>query len=240
MSFWSSQTLESRASDLIESDALPVVDCNAIQLRVGEEIFVTPRLEEGNDLTKRRLTVGEAFLIPPQQFAFILTEERICVPIEAMAFISMRATFKMQGLVNVSGFHVDPGWKGKLVFAVYNAGPIPVHLERGLPLFLIWYASLDHPSEKHKVAPGKDTIEPQKLAALTTPSDSLYALNKRLLDEAEARKTASDDLRDRVHGAEKTLVKVQVVGGVVMTAIVGLGLYILRKELTDLLTGVTP
>lgn len=72
---------------------------------------------------------------PPGQFAFILAEETVRVPPSAMAFISMRATFKMKGLVNVSGFHVDPGWNGPLIFAVHNAGPGPVHLQRGLPLF---------------------------------------------------------------------------------------------------------
>ena len=33
-----------------------------------------------------------------------------------------------------------------LIFAIFNAGPSPVHLQRGLPLFLIWYAALDHPA----------------------------------------------------------------------------------------------
>jgi dCTP deaminase len=46
-------------------------------------------------------------------------------------------------LVNVSGFHVDPGYHGQLTFAVFNAGPVPIHLKRGQPIFLIWYASLD-------------------------------------------------------------------------------------------------
>jgi hypothetical protein len=40
-----------------------------------------------------------------------------------MAFISMRTAFKFKGLVNISGFHVDPGYKGKLIFAVFNASP---------------------------------------------------------------------------------------------------------------------
>jgi dCTP deaminase len=46
-----------------------------------------------------------------------MTEEIIRVPKEAMAFISMRATFRMKGPVNVSGFHADPGWEGPLIFA---------------------------------------------------------------------------------------------------------------------------
>jgi hypothetical protein len=47
-------------------------------------------------------------------------------------------------LINVSGFHVDPGWCGKLIFSVYNAGPASVHLSRGEELFLILYSDLSH------------------------------------------------------------------------------------------------
>ena len=238
MPFWSSQTLEARAPNLIEGDGSPVVDCNAFQLRVGDEIFVTPHLDEANDLTKRRLSVSEPFLIPPQQFAFILTEERVRVPVNAMAFISMRATYKMQGLVNVSGFHVDPGWEGKLIFAVYNAGPSPVHLERGLRLFLIWYADLDEPSNNRKMKPGSDTIEPKTLSGLNRPTDSLYALNRRLLDEAETRKKAADDLKAKVHDIEKELVGIKVRGGILLGLVIAIGLLVLREDIMSLLSRV--
>ena len=72
-----------------------------------------------------------------------MTEEEVTVPNTAIALISIRATYKFKGLVNVSGFHVDPGWKGRLIFSVYNAGPASVVLSRGAPAFLIWYLSLD-------------------------------------------------------------------------------------------------
>lgn len=43
----------------------------------------------------------------------------------------------------MSGFHVDPGYRGQLTFAVFNAGPVPIRIRRGQPIFLIWYAHLD-------------------------------------------------------------------------------------------------
>lgn len=240
MAFWSSQTLEEKAHVLITgSSDKPVVDCNSLRLRVGEEIFVTPQLEDGNNETKRRLTVGESFTIPPQQFAFIMTEEQVRIPTDAMAFISMRATYKMLGLVNVSGFHVDPGWDGKLTFAVFNSGPTPVMLERGQPVFLMWCADLDHPSKKHKTKPGSNTIEPERLAALMTKSDSLYQLNERLLEESKARKLAADDMGNRLHTVEKTMVAMKVKNAVALTALIGTVMYLFRTEILALLTAVT-
>lgn len=237
MAFWSSQTLEKKAQDLIAGTmGEPVVDCNSLRLHVGEEIFVTPQLDDVNNVTKRRLDKNESFTIPPQQFAFIITEEQVCIPTDAMAFISMRATFKMLGLVNVSGFHVDPGWRGKLTFAVYNSGPTPIILERGQPVFLLWCADLDFPSEKHKTKPGSNTIETERLAALTSPADSMFQINKRLLEESASRKQAAEEMKERVHSVEKSMVAMKVKNAISLTALIGIALYLFRTDLLSLLT----
>jgi dCTP deaminase len=59
----------------------------------------------------------------------------------------MKSKAKFRGLINVSGFHVDPGFSGKLIFSAFNAGVQELHLTKGTPLFMIWYASLDEKTE---------------------------------------------------------------------------------------------
>ncbi|MBA3447640.1 MAG: hypothetical protein H0T56_08525 [Pseudaminobacter sp.] len=134
--FWSDGTWKA----LTETDA-PVTplkldgidrDGANYNLAVGEEVYVSS-LASGK--TVQRLSDGEAFSIDPGQFAFILTEERVELPFDKIGFISIRASTKFLGLVNISGFHVDPGYKGKLIFAVYNAGPTRIHLRRGDRIF---------------------------------------------------------------------------------------------------------
>ena len=51
-------------------------------------------------------------MIPPGQFAFLLTAETVTMPDNAIAFISIKARLKFNGLINISGFHVDPGYRG--------------------------------------------------------------------------------------------------------------------------------
>ena len=63
-----------------------------------------------------------------------------------MAFISMKTGVKLQGLINVSGFHVDPGYEGKLLYSVFNASPSPIHLCEGDRLFKVWFCDLDRES----------------------------------------------------------------------------------------------
>jgi len=146
MAFWSGETLAKTLGGLIKPFDPSKIDCAAYTLALGPEVYVTSDQRLGGSAetgVKVELDPGSQFRIPPGQFAFLLTEEEITVPDTAIALISIRASYKFKGLVNVSGFHVDPGWQGRLIFSVYNAGPASVVLSRGAPVFLIWYIGLD-------------------------------------------------------------------------------------------------
>jgi dCTP deaminase len=166
MTFWSDKKLriELAGRNIIDKEYLveePTrFDGASFQLSVGEEVYVSPTDKAGDwsKRTKVRLKAkGDDCVIPPGQFAFILTEEEVRIPPNVLAFISVRSTQKFRGLVNVSGFHVDPTYQGKLIFAVYNAGPAPIHVARGDRWFLIFFADLDQGAEK-KENPGHQQI----------------------------------------------------------------------------------
>lgn len=150
MSFWSGQTLAAKLPNIIPSFRLENIDCAAYTLAMGPEFYVTSGKFESDPHSgvAKQLADGEHFKIPSGQFAFLLTEETINMPDNALAFISMKSKYKWRGLINVSGFHVDPGYKGRLIFAVYNAGPSELHVKRGDQIFLIWFCDLDEQSEE--------------------------------------------------------------------------------------------
>jgi dCTP deaminase len=114
----------------------------------------------------------DTVVIPPGQFAFLMTEEEVKVPSDAVALISMKAKIKFRGLINVSGFHVDPGFSGKLVFSMYNAGPREIILRRLQRLFLIVYADLDQVSSNDYVydgaAQGQATIKTEWIEQISS------------------------------------------------------------------------
>lgn len=146
MPFASSQTIGRDYRDYI----LPFVDTNikhgAYELTVGRETVSTgkgrlERLEPGD--YELRWPHGSSATIKPGQLAMLITAETVRVPHSKLAFISIRARAKLAGLINVSGFHVDPGFEGRLKFTVYNAGNIPVTVRHGERLFMIWFADFD-------------------------------------------------------------------------------------------------
>ncbi len=141
MSYWTSETLRERlpAEELISPfDDKKIQHCG-YELAMGPEAFVT------SSEPQKKIVLGNGgdVTIPPGQFALLLTEERVKVPLNAIAFISMRFGWKRRGLINVSGFHVDPGFHGRLKFSVYNAGSNRITIKQGDRVFLIWYADLD-------------------------------------------------------------------------------------------------
>jgi dCTP deaminase len=159
MTFWSGETLKARLPKLIAPGFDEKrIDCAAYALTLGNEVFVTSDLPDVGTAVqgvKQLLLPNQQIRIAPGQFAFLLTAESISVPSDAIAFISMKARYKFRGLINVSGFHVDPGFSGHLVFSVYNAGSSPVALTQGAELFLVWYASLDRDTQMLYDQPGK-------------------------------------------------------------------------------------
>lgn len=182
MSFWSSQSLKSHLPSLIEPFSEDRIESASYELSLGKEVYIsalpdTPQKDRKKIFLNERDTVA----IPPGQFAFLLTFEKVFVPSNAIALISMKFKAKAKGLINVSGFHVAPGYKGHLIFAVYNAGPLNFHLECGQRLFSIWFADLDTVDERPRTKLGYDSIDTELMNSPDAVS-SLPSLVKRLDD----------------------------------------------------------
>lgn len=112
----------------------------AYALSLGSEAYRTDNKDRKVEILDDKNRNVE---INPGQFTLLMTNEYVNIPKDKLAFISIKAKQKLKGLVNVSGFHVDPGFKGKLLFSVYNASPSTITLETKKPYFLIWFANLE-------------------------------------------------------------------------------------------------
>lgn len=189
----------------------------AYELSLGSEVYVTSPESE----TKRQLVEGEQVPIPPGQFANLLTQEKVTVPAEALGLISVRFRLKQRGLVNVSGFHVDPGYSGHLLFSVFNAGPQPVVIARGEPVFLLWFASFDDATEDDDLYAGRarDTITSADVMQLQGEIATPQALASRVA-ELERWRARSGKI-------------VVVVAAALLSGIVALVLAPLRSAMED-------
>jgi dCTP deaminase len=178
MSFWSGEKILQNQSIIADFEPQQV-DANAYNLRMGQCYFITGN---GEKQTKVFLKKGEPFSIPAGQFAYLMTHEELNVPSNVMAFISMRTGIKFQGLINVSGFHVDPGYKGKLIFASFNASPSPIQICEGEAIFKLWFAELDQKSGPEHIftGKGKADIDSLLIRGMSKEIYSLQALAEKM------------------------------------------------------------
>jgi len=123
------------------------------ELKLGKEVYLTDNKKQVKTILT---TEKDVITINPGQFALLLTEETVHIPNYLLGFISIKASEKLKGLINVSGFHVDPGFKGKLLFSVYNASPSKIQLTKGSPYFLIWFSEIKTPLEKEDLYSSKN------------------------------------------------------------------------------------
>ncbi|MCC9018902.1 dCTP deaminase domain-containing protein [Flavobacterium lipolyticum] len=142
----------------------------AYELSLGNQVYRTDNKDKKVEILSES---NRNIDINPGQFTLLMTDEFVNIPNDKLAFISIKAKLKLKGLVNVSGFHVDPGFKGKLLFSVYNAGPSIITLETKKAYFLIWFANLDSAAEQDDLYSkdnnhhqGQKTIDTDYLDAL--------------------------------------------------------------------------
>lgn len=188
----------------------PLIDCSALKLTLGGECFVTPNFDDPQPHLKQKLSPGEEVVVPPGQFAFLLTDEVVTIPPQTMGFISLRSKVKLQGLINVSGFHVDPGYHGRLIYSVFNAGPGQIHIARGDPIFLLWIADLDQSSTAPYRKDGTASnmaISSDQISAIDRPLHSLQSLSGKV-----------ERLQSELNLLYRVLAALAVIGGLVLAA----------------------
>jgi len=142
----------------------------AYELSLGSEAFRTDNNEKKAEVLDEK---NRYIDINPGQFSLLMTDEFVNIPEDKLAFISIKAKQKLKGLINVSGFHVDPGFKGRLLFSVYNAGPSVITLETKRAYFLIWFSDLKDKLDtehlynaKNNHHQGQSSIDPEYISAL--------------------------------------------------------------------------
>lgn len=238
MAFWSSEKLikKQEGQCLINPFDYGRVKHAGYELSLGTEAFITSDPYS----RKQKIAKGEQVIIPPGQFGLLLADEKITIPPDAIGFISIKASIKFRGLINVSGFHVDPGFNGTLKFSVYNAGSQNIVLACGEPVFLIWFSDLDWGTKDvyngshagHGEISSKDVMSIQ--GEIASPS----GLNQRLKEIEKILDVASPvKLDQRLSRIETTLDRAKtfiitiLIGGLLVSVIASLTSDYIKEKL---------
>jgi len=169
------QQVKNLFRDEIDEKHIEGASCD---LTLGQEVYISGR--EYPELLSR----DNPFVsIPRGQFALLMTDEYVKIPKDCLGFISIKFKIKAQGLINISGFHVDPGREGRIVFSVFNAGPSDVVLKYEDPAFMIFFYKLEHRAKPYKGKFNKlEHLPTELVTSLKGTSASLSDVDKRVRD----------------------------------------------------------
>ncbi len=185
-------------------------------MAVGEEIYITPTSADDGK-SRELLKERESRAIPPGQFALMHSEEEVWIPDDAIAFITLRSkATKFRGLVNVSGFYVEPGYRGNLVFAVFNAGPAPIHVSRGDKWFEIFFADLSAEVINGREKSTFRGVPTELITPLSDRFHSLPGLDQKIDD-------TRDELDERLLKVERDHSILRWSQGLILGALIALG-----------------
>lgn len=183
----------------------------AYELSLGDDYYLTDLKSHDENWFKSLLNKSkqnELVEINPGQFALLLTSEKITIPNDKIALISVKAGEKLKGLVNVSGFHVDPGFSGNLLFSVYNAGPSTITLRKGEQYFLLWFCELDEPIPKGKEYNGKSNSHQGQDKV---PAIYMDALKRGKLAAPNVLLDRVNDLERKTRNYHRTLISIAAI-----------------------------
>lgn len=149
----------------------------ALDLRLGSEVFLSC-----DEFPKKIDKSNEYLSIKPGEFALLTTHEKLDMPKNILAFISMRFQYKRKGLVNISGFHIDPAYKGKIVYSVYNAGPNQIILKYKDEVFTMILAriAVETDDRKYGTFQNVNGLKAENVAELGGEPLSLRSLEHRI------------------------------------------------------------
>jgi dCTP deaminase len=177
---------------------------------MGREAYIAPDYQV-SILSKTSIIsacYGRSFHYPGWTIG-LLAQRRSCIHPKSCDGLHLFENWaEISGANQWSGFHVDPGFRGHLIYAVYNAGPSQLNLARGMDLFNIWLANLDR-TDSHYYRISNTLVENEHLGPSLVNSISGKILNMQ---------SPSDRLASRER--EFYVIKALVGGAVVIASLI--------------------
>ena len=90
----------------------------------------------------------ENAVIKPGEIAFVMTEETLDLPDDVYCQLSTKRKLSLDGIVILGGLIIDPNYKGKLIFGLYNLSSRNYPLLPGRKLIAGVFYKLDRKSDK--------------------------------------------------------------------------------------------
>ena len=116
----------------------------------------------------------EDITLPPHSFLLATTLEYVEVPSGLTAFVEGRSSIGRMGLFIQNAGWVDPGFKGRITLALYNANSLPIKLEVGRRICQLVFCKMDRDASRPYSGKyqGQETTEGSRISEDSESSET--------------------------------------------------------------------
>lgn len=131
-----------------ETFNLSSLEASSYDIRVGKKGII------GGEGIEINLDQNQTLEIPPGAYAGIISFEKIDFPKNICARLGSKRALSYDGIILLSGSIIDPGYKGHLLFGLYNASQKKVHIRYGRKICNIVFERLGvEPQKEVQIEP---------------------------------------------------------------------------------------
>ena len=154
---------------------------SSYDLTVGDEYYIGGAADSAT-LVTQKLKPAQTFTIAPHAVCFVLAAEKIHLPDDVTAKVSLRMPHIYSGMILSSQPPFDPGYFGRVIVMLHNLSSTPLHLKAGVRLATIEFMRVE----------SKPTL-PKRQGSVTSIQDQLpKPLVSSLVDIANTSTSALD------------------------------------------------
>ncbi len=95
------------------------------------------------DASKLSETEKQGLSVEPGEVVFVLTEERLALPINMVAQLSPKRKLSHAGILTLGGFTIDPSYEGRLLIGLFNFSSTPFPLIPGKKVIAATFYKLE-------------------------------------------------------------------------------------------------
>lgn len=198
------------------------VQSASYDLTLGDEYYICSENEEPDI---KRLGAGEDLVVPPRATFFVISKEKLNIPLDICASVSLAFGLIKKGIVFAVQPPIDPGYYGAIVALMHNMSDEKIVLENGRHILNVVYHQLSSPvpaQEGYKGDYGDITLSKfcttaVKHSAIANLTDEAKEACTKAKNASEKAEEASAKAKDASHKTLSTIITIITVMLAVLT-----------------------
>lgn len=170
-------------------------------LTLGSEYYIC---SESDVPDIKHLEEGENLKVPPRATFFVISREKLYIPLDLCASVSLAFGLIKKGIIFAVQPPIDPGYHGAIVALMHNMSDEEIILEQGRHILNVVYNQLSEAVPENAAYQGAyDDITLKKFCTEAVRHSAIVKLTDEAKEASKKAEEASKEAKDAAVAAER-------------------------------------